>query len=607
MIRFALLPETATVLGVLLTYLVHGLAWFAAAWLLARPVLALSPGARNRVWRMAMVGPLLSTAAALAAPGGLHLDEVQLASPVVVSAPGRFDVSVDADVDVDLDLDADVDGDAPAIAGWFTLRSPPGAASSSSAAMWGLPWPRSISPLVWLLLFTPVAGLAVGRLARLAARMRRFNLALADRRPVEDARARAMLTDLALAAAEEGPGLWPVRLTVSRHAGSPMALGRREICLPARALDELDDRALAAVLAHELAHLERRDNAWLALACAIEAALFLQPLNRRIRRHLQETAELACDERAVALADGPADQTRVALARSIAAVASWGLGPARGVPVSAMVHEHGAQGAQSAIVRRVAALLHARPPGGAGRRWLGRLAPLLLVAAGLIAPTVGERNVIHAAPPVIIDPPKAAAAANPFFWSSPAPPSAGERRRKHPRFRAGMAIHVPPLPPLPPVPLPGSGRPDAEYERDMEAWGEEVGKRMEEWGERFGRHMERWSVDMERWGVDMGRWGEDMARRKGEWGRRVKEMERRRSEQERRMKERERQHEEMRARREEERERREEERERREEAEERRREQEEDRREQAREREREERERRREAEERRREEQRRGR
>jgi beta-lactamase regulating signal transducer with metallopeptidase domain len=580
MIRFALLPETATALGVLLTYLVHGLAWFAGAWLLVRPALGLSPAACNRVWRLALVGPLLSTALALAAPGGLHLDEVELAPPVVVSDPPRH-----LDVTVDLDLDADARGSGEALA--VRLSTPPSPSSSSS---WASAWPASIPPLVWLLVFAPVAGLAVGRLAMLVTRMRRFERVLSSREAADDVRAHELLSDLALAAVDDGPVLWPVRLTVSRHAGSPMALGRREICLPVRALEELDDRALAAVLAHELAHLERRDNAWLALACAIEAALFLQPLNRRIRRHMQETAELACDERAVQLVGGSAGETRVALARSIAAVAAWGLGPARGVPVSAMVHE---PGGQSAIVRRVAALLHARAPGGPVRRWLGRVAPLLLVAAGLLAPTVGERNVILAAPPpIVIDPPKAAAAASPFFWNRAREPRASQRRRP-PRVRASIAIPLPPLPALPPVPIPGAGTAqlDARYEREMEAWGEEVGRRMEEWGERFGRHMERWGEDMGRWGEDMGRWGEDMARRKDEWARRMHDKERRKDERERREEAKERVREEMERRREQEqdrreqlRERQEEERERRQEEMERRREEEQERRERERDR-----------------------
>jgi hypothetical protein len=49
--------------------------------------------------------------------------------------------------------------------------------------------------------------------------------------------------------------------------------------------------------------------------------------------------------------------------------------------------------------------------------------------------------------------------------------------------------------------------PGKDFERRMEAWGEEYGKRMEKWGEEYGRHMERWG---EEYGKQWERWGEDL-------------------------------------------------------------------------------------------------
>ncbi|MCA9685323.1 MAG: Uma2 family endonuclease, partial [Myxococcales bacterium] len=99
---------------------------------------------------------------------------------------------------------------------------------------------------------------------------------------------------------------------------SPVALGRSEICLPQRAVDVLSPAQIQAILAHELAHLERRDPHWLALAAVIEALFFFQPLNRLARRGMQESAELLCDDWAIAATgDG------VQFAKSLAELASW--------------------------------------------------------------------------------------------------------------------------------------------------------------------------------------------------------------------------------------------------------------------------------------------
>src|SRR5688572_27640785 len=56
-----------------------------------------------------------------------------------------------------------------------------------------------------------------------------------------------------------------IALTVSDRLTSPVALSGDEICLPSRALAELDPIRMESILAHELAHLVRRDPAWLTI------------------------------------------------------------------------------------------------------------------------------------------------------------------------------------------------------------------------------------------------------------------------------------------------------------------------------------------------------
>ncbi len=111
-----------------------------------------------------------------------------------------------------------------------------------------------------------------------------------------------------------------VSLTTSHRIASPVAFGffDREICVPVRALDELDPSQQEAMLAHELAHLVRRDPLRLVLARTLESVMFFQPLNRLARRQLFEVIEQRCDAFAVErLGAG------LALAGCLAEVASW--------------------------------------------------------------------------------------------------------------------------------------------------------------------------------------------------------------------------------------------------------------------------------------------
>jgi len=104
-----------------------------------------------------------------------------------------------------------------------------------------------------------------------------------------------------------------VGLSSSPRISIPMARGllRGEICMPRRAIHELPSEHHEIILAHELAHLERRDPSWLLLARTIESLLFFQPLNRKARKLLQEVAEFRCDDWAVQQTGRPITMARV--------------------------------------------------------------------------------------------------------------------------------------------------------------------------------------------------------------------------------------------------------------------------------------------------------
>lgn len=142
-----------------------------------------------------------------------------------------------------------------------------------------------------------VAGLLTGRLGRVAARERRR---LADRVPVTEGED----LDLLRAVAREAGRPVPV-LSVSPSVRGPLVIGSREICIPVDGFGELDADVRRAVFAHELGHLDRRDNTWTAAASFLEHLFFLQPLHRLARRRLRESAEFLADAYAVRLTGRP--------------------------------------------------------------------------------------------------------------------------------------------------------------------------------------------------------------------------------------------------------------------------------------------------------------
>src|SRR5438045_1917127 len=219
------------------------------------------------------------------------------------------------------------------------------------------------------------------RLARdpsAATRTRRLILVgrLADRRPGSESPLAATLADLQRTSGYRRR----VRLTMTRTISSPVALGLSEICVPELAVSELGAEQQRSMLAHELAHLARRDSLWLAGASLIERVFFFQPLNRLARRELETTAEFLSDEWAMKKTG-----SAVSLAKCIATVAEWIQASPLGVPVAGLAER------RSLLVSRIARLLDGRPPQRpASRRGWAVLATLGVAATVAAAPRVSS-------------------------------------------------------------------------------------------------------------------------------------------------------------------------------------------------------------------------
>ncbi len=294
------------VLAWLATYALHSTVLVGCAWLGAvglaraagrmRRLRAFLPHLRDRLWKVALVGALVTASLQT----GFHL------GPWRWSFPSEAQVSrVEA-----------APGDALPAAGsgpWLAPLAAPSPGSIRPAATLPAtvaPTGRALTlPVVLVLLW--LAGVAWG-VARWTCEWNRLLRALDDRVPARSGPLHEVFGEL------RGRTAVDLRLAPSIHSPITLGLFRPEICVPPRLATELQRDEIAAVLAHELAHAERRDPAWLVACRAIEIVFFFQPLNRIVARWIADEAEFIADDRAVARTG-----ERVSLASSLTEIAGW--------------------------------------------------------------------------------------------------------------------------------------------------------------------------------------------------------------------------------------------------------------------------------------------
>lgn len=109
-----------------------------------------------------------------------------------------------------------------------------------------------------------------------------------------------------------------VRLRFVTNTISPIVLNKHTIVVPVKALHSLTGVQQESMLAHELAHLKRRDDLWLTTCHVLQALFFFQPLNKWLFREIHEVTEQICDAEAVQLT-----QNNQALAQCLVEVAGW--------------------------------------------------------------------------------------------------------------------------------------------------------------------------------------------------------------------------------------------------------------------------------------------
>jgi beta-lactamase regulating signal transducer with metallopeptidase domain len=357
----ALAGPLAVAFAWLTTYLLHSTVLIGGAWLVTLLV-RLEPGTRDFLWRVALLGGLVTaTGASLRASPAQEVTVVRRAlEPTAGDGALRWQ-SHDGAL---MQVEARVADPSPACRA--LLRSgglgDPGAVERIEE-LCADATPSWFEGLVLLWLLGAGAGGLVLVVDRRALALLGQSLRPAGRR------ARGLLAEL-------GPGAEGVRLATSTEVAGPCALPARTIALPDRCEDELTDAELRAVLAHEVAHLSRRDPTWWALLRCAAALGWVQPLNRLALRRALEATEEACDDWALARTG-----ERYGLASSISRVAGWvSAEPVRAAAVSMAGR---GRGATSGRVRRIL-----EGHGRAEPAWLRVGAALLIAAPLLLVPAV---------------------------------------------------------------------------------------------------------------------------------------------------------------------------------------------------------------------------
>lgn len=356
-----------------LAFMVHSTLWLGLAWMIARARPQMHARVRETLWHTALAACLITPTAQVFAPAGassfwaLSLPSHWLESgseEALAAAPQPDPVPVAIPADVlralqsgELKLPARPEPQVAMVAPSFWESWTPADTRNSIWIVWGI--------------------LAAGLVLRYAGRLTAMRKRISPRDLVESAPERFALTQLSRRA---GLRRLP-RLTESESIGSPLALGlgrRAEICIPTRALHELDHDQFCAMLGHEVAHHMRRDPLRLLGLNLLQAVFFFQPLFRVASRQLHLAAEEQCD------AWGASHlEDRLAMARCLTEVASWVMPQDRRLLVAGMARRRSQLGVRVERLMDESCSFTAR---GASTRALA--SALLLAFAPWLAPSL---------------------------------------------------------------------------------------------------------------------------------------------------------------------------------------------------------------------------
>lgn len=326
-----------------LTLLLHATVLLGAVWALERLGALRHPGWAELAWRGALFGALFSAALSVAAP---RLPAWKEAASTVHPA-GTADVRAPDAARAFVAAAAAPTTPTDAAAGPGPLPESSANAVKARAVAGPIaiaPWAAVALLAAWLLGLVIAAVRLAGQWWRLRHWQRRLR---AHPAPAAPENLQRIAEDLAVRLALPGaPGLVPVL-----RLASPLLLPDGRVLLPdwVATLGPAQQRAL---LAHELAHLQRRDPAWRLAQRLARLPLAIHPLAHHAVRRLESLAEDACDARAAELC-GSGRPLAEGLAACLAHHAAGTIpSPALAVAMAE---------APGPVVRRVTRLLENRP------------------------------------------------------------------------------------------------------------------------------------------------------------------------------------------------------------------------------------------------------
>jgi beta-lactamase regulating signal transducer with metallopeptidase domain len=396
-----------------LAYLLHSTLLLGGTWLVLRATRLRSWALEERLWKFAVVLPLITAAIPLPPSWSrplarLNFERVVTPSQKLVPATAPVEVTRHPLVAI---------GSSPAdqtdlpVMDDAARGAQPTVASSEARRFQATPMSRALptrdaqtfetaptadtaflsASVVAGIFYTVVTFLVVGTF-HVIRRSIVFRHALRDCRLAEDDPICDVLADVLRRANVRRR----VRLLVSTSDRPPAAFGlfRWTIVLPQELIPTLQPDELRALLGHEVAHLARGDAVWLWIGRIACACLAFQPLNFLARGRLRLAAEFLCDDWAVRNS-----ANRFALARCLTRVAEWS---ARFSPQPV---ELAAVGAESSLSERVESLIVERPRDDAWNSRARRLfvwTVAMAVACGLARSA--PRSSVLAEPPIRVSP-----------------------------------------------------------------------------------------------------------------------------------------------------------------------------------------------------------
>lgn len=277
-----------------MTYLLHSSVWIlVVALLLKTPFLQIA-SLKNNLWKLALIGGLAS--AIFTFFGGNVFWEIPLNAPIAEKiAPTEKLIIESSFTKTELQ-----EHNTPIISNEIPT-APILSEPLSSINYW------NILLIIWL-------SISLFLFTKLLIEHWLFFQNLSPRIPITDSKVIGIFKSL-----QNKAKLNPsIKLTQSNRLDSPILIRNKEICLPQRAILKMEKEQLEAMIAHELAHIARKDYYWNCGLALLQILFFFQPLHRLAQIEINNTNELLCDAYAARITGN-----NIALAQCLITVASW--------------------------------------------------------------------------------------------------------------------------------------------------------------------------------------------------------------------------------------------------------------------------------------------